>query len=83
MTDINWTEVRERVEQTIVTLTTRRVGDGYELKLDGRALASCTAQDEGAGVIEFSRQSGVPLDWLLLGDVGALICASATQAQSR
>jgi len=33
--------------------------------------------EEGGGVLEFSRQSGIPLDWLLLGDVGALICASA------
>ena len=74
MTEINWIEVRERVEQAIATLTTRRVADGYELELSGKALASW---EEGGGVLEFSRQSGIPLDWLLLGDVGALICASA------
>ena len=74
MTEINWIEVRERVEQAIATLTTRRVADGYELELSGKALESW---EEGGGVLEFSRQSGIPLDWLLLGDVGALICASA------
>src|SRR3974390_1912245 len=74
MTEINWIEVLERVEQAIATLTTRRVADGYELELSGKALASW---EEGGGVLEFSRQSGIPLDWLLRGDVGALICASA------
>ena len=77
MTEINWIEVRERVEQAIATLTTRRVRDGYELELSGKALASW---EEGGGVLEFSRQSGIPLDWLLDGDLGALICASAARS---
>ena len=74
MTEINWIEVRERVEQAIATLTTRRVADGYELELSGKASASW---EEGGGVLEFSRQSGIPLDWLLFGDVGALIANAA------
>ena len=78
MTEINWIEVRERVEQAIATLTTRRVADGYELELSGKALARW---EEGGGVLEFSRQSGIPLDWLLLGDTGALVCAVVAASQ--
>jgi hypothetical protein len=36
--------------------------------------------EEGGGVLEFSRQFGIPLDWLLDGDLGALICASAARS---
>ena len=81
-TSINWSEVRQRVEQAAAALTTRRVCDGYELdqSLVGKALTSCSEQDDG--ILESAYQSGVPLDWLLIGDVASLICAAA-QAQSR
>jgi hypothetical protein len=80
-TSINWSEVHQRVEQAAAVLTTRHVRDGYELDQDlvAKALTSSSKQDDG--ILEFAWQSGVPLGWLLMGDIDALICASAAQAQ--
>jgi hypothetical protein len=74
---INWSEVHQRVEQAAAVLTSRCVCDGYELdqNLIGKALTSSSEADDG--ILEFAYQSGVPLDWLLMGDIDALICASA------
>ena len=82
---INWTDVRQRLEQAIELLTTRRIRDGYEFdeELGKEALASCGPDKELDGLFELSWQSGIPLNWLMLGDIDALICASAAGAQSR
>ena len=82
---INWIEVRARVEQAIGLLTTRHIRDGYEFgeELGKEALASCGPDKELDGLFELSWHTGIPLNWLMLGDIDALICASAAGAQSR
>jgi hypothetical protein len=82
-TGINWSEVRQRVEQCVVTLTTRYVSPKFQPdpRLLSKAWSDCTPEAGGEGVIELAGRYGISLDWLLTGNVTGFICAGAAQAQ--
>ena len=85
---INWIEVRARVEQCATTLTTRYVSREFQAddelrRLLDKALADCTPEAGGEGVLELAWQYGISLDWFFRGDVAGFICAAAAGAQSR
>ena len=78
-TTIDWAAVRQRVELCATTLATRCIAQGFQPDggLLDRARADCTPEAGGESVIELAERYSVSLDWLLFGDVGALIASAA------
>ena len=84
-TTIDWAAVRQRVELCATTLATRCIALGFQPDggLLDRARADCTPEAGGEGVIELAERYSVSLDWLLFGDVGALIASAASDHVQR
>src|SRR3974390_2543921 len=86
---VNWIEVRARVEQCATILTTRYISREFQAaddelrRLLDKALADCTPEAGGEGVIEFAWEYGISLDWFFRGDVAGFIGEAAAGAQSR
>jgi hypothetical protein len=82
-TTIDWQSAQRRLKLAIEMLTTRRICNGYAFDrgLGNEALADCR-KERIDGVMRFSWRTGVPLDWLILGDTGALICAVVAASYS-
>jgi len=82
-TTIDWHSVHRRMKLAIEMLTTRHIYDGHKLDqaLANAALADCRGEKID-GLVQFSGQTGVPLDWLMLGDTGALVCAVVAASYS-
>ena len=84
-TTIDWAAVRQRVELCATTLATRCIALGFQPDggLLDRARADCTPEAGGEGVIELAERYSVSLDWLMFGDVGALIASAASDHLQR
>ena len=82
---IDWAAVRQRVELCATTLTTRYIALGFQPDggLLDRARADCTPEAGGEGVIELAERYSVSLDWLMFGDVGALIASAVRDHPQR
>jgi hypothetical protein len=79
-----------RAEQAIEILRTRHVCAGWQVDEDGadralkyfRAMAAGAAEDDDAfrTAIDFLREHGQSVDWILAGDPGGMICQGAAKA---